>query len=79
MVRLRIGRAAGAGLPDQPAVPYGVVDRRPGPVALRVLLPMPLLRLALMGTMKGPGVFDTMLVLGQEESVRRMRQMAQRA
>lgn len=33
---------------------------------------MPLLRIALMGTTKGPGVFDTMLTLGREEAVRRM-------
>ena len=36
---------------------------------------MPLLRIALVGTMKGPGVFDTMLTLGQEETGRRMERL----
>ena len=36
---------------------------------------MPLLRIALAGTTKGPGVFDTMLTLGREETVRRMERL----
>ena len=36
---------------------------------------MPLLRIALVGTMKGPGVFDTMDLLGREETTRRMREV----
>ena len=34
---------------------------------------LPLLRIALVGTMKGPAVFETAEVLGREETVRRLR------
>lgn len=39
---------------------------------------LPLLRIALVGTMKGPAVFDTAVVLGREETVRRLRLFLQR-
>lgn len=34
---------------------------------------LPLLRVALMGTMKGPAVFDTVAVLGRSETIQRLR------
>ena len=34
---------------------------------------LPLLRIALTGTMKGPDVFETAAVLGREETIRRLR------
>lgn len=36
---------------------------------------LPLLRLALAGTMKGPAVFDMAVVLGQEETVKRLERL----
>lgn len=38
---------------------------------------MPLLRIALVGTMKGPGVFDTVAVLGREEAIQRINSFLQ--
>jgi glutamyl-tRNA synthetase len=37
---------------------------------------MPLLRIALAGSMKGPAVFDTALVLGQAEACNRLQRLA---
>jgi glutamyl-tRNA synthetase len=34
---------------------------------------LPLLRIALVGTMKGPAVFDTAVVLGRDETIKRLR------
>ena len=39
---------------------------------------LPLLRIALVGTMKGPAVFETAEVLGREETVTRLKAMANR-
>jgi len=39
---------------------------------------LPLLRIALVGTMKGPAVFETMVVLGQEETVARLKAFLKR-
>lgn len=38
---------------------------------------LPLLRIALAGTMKGPAVFDMAVALGREETVRRLQALAQ--
>jgi len=38
---------------------------------------LPLLRLALAGTMKGPAVFDMAAALGREETARRLRALTQ--
>jgi glutamyl-tRNA synthetase len=38
---------------------------------------LPLLRIALAGTMKGPAVFDTMVVLGRDQTVTRLREGVQ--
>ena len=39
---------------------------------------LPVLRIALVGTMKGPAVFETVVVLGREESVQRLRDFLER-
>ncbi|MFN0213364.1 MAG: glutamate--tRNA ligase [Saprospiraceae bacterium] len=36
---------------------------------------LPLLRIALVGTMKGPAVFETMVVMGREETVSRLKRL----
>ena len=38
---------------------------------------MPLLRIALVGTMKGPAVFDTAVVLGRDETIQRLQTFLQ--
>jgi glutamyl/glutaminyl-tRNA synthetase len=40
---------------------------------------LPLLRIALAGTMKGPAVFDMAALLGREEMVQRLRALMQHA